>query len=134
MTFKECVESIHEGSVISFNEYTYDRHERKKLSLSIKDAVVAAVFPANKTLPRETLIQYYGEELEDLEYLQLATMNCPRVVVNLGLNENQEMNVKVLVLNQDFYDIGLQEITITNEIDPSNLTEPNYLMMQGGWM
>lgn len=134
MTFEECIESIHEGSVISFSEYTYDRHERKKLTLSIKDVVVAAVFPANVTLPRDTLIQYYGEELEDLEYMQLATMSCPRIVVNLGLNENQEMNIKILVLNQDFYNMGLQEITITNEIDPQNLTEPNFLMMQGGWM
>lgn len=133
MTFKECIESIHEGSVINFKEYTYDRHERKKLTLEITSAVVAAVFPANKTLSRDVLIQYYGEDLEDLEYMQLATMNCPRIVVNLGLNENNEMNIKVLVLNQDFYDMGLQEVDITNELDPQNLNEPNFFI-NGGWL
>ena len=134
MTFEECVDSIHEGSVISFKEYTYDRHERKKLTLSIEDVMVVAVLPANKTLSREVLVQYYGDDLDDLTYMQLATMNCPRVVVNLGINQNNEMNIKVLVLNQDFYNMGLQEVKITNEVDPNNLVEPNYVLAQGGWM
>lgn len=134
MTFEECIQSLHEGSVISFKEYTYDRHERKKLALSIEDGVVQRVFPANETLSRDVLEQYYGNELEDVDYLQLATMSCPRVVVELGINENNEMNVKILVLNKDFYNMGLQELTITNELEPQNLVEPNYLMMQGGWM
>ena len=94
---------------------------------------VAAVFPENVTLSRDVLIRYYGEELNDIEYMQLATMSCPRVVVNLGLNEYQEMDIKVLVLNQDFYNMGLQEIEVTNEINPQNLIEPNYLLTQGGW-
>lgn len=135
MTFEECVKSLHEGSIITFKEYTYDRHEHKKLSLSIENGMVTAVFEANKTLPRDVLEQYYGTEREDIEYLQLATMNCPRIVVGLGLNENNEMNVKILVLNKDFYEMGLQEIEVTNELDPQNLMEePNYVMMQGGWM
>ena len=134
MTFEECIQSLHEGSVISFKEYTYDRHERKKLALSIEDGVVQGVFPANETLSRDVLEQYYGNELEDVDYLQLATMSCPRVVVGLGINENNEMNVKILVLNKDFYNMGLQELTITNELEPQNLVEPSYLIMQGGWM
>lgn len=134
MTFEECIQSLREGSVITYKEYTYDRHQRKKLSLSIEDGIVQTVFPANETLSREVLEQYYGKELEDMEYLQLATMNCPRVVVGLGLNENNEMNVKILILNKDFYDMGLQELTITNELDLQNLVEPNYMMIQGGWM
>lgn len=134
MTFKECVDSIHEGSVISFKEYTYDRHERKKMAMSVNDVVVSAVLPANETIPRDTLVQYYGDELDDLTYMQLATMNCPRIVVNLGINQNNEMDIKVLVLNQDFYDMGLQEVEITNEVDPNNLVEPNYVLAQGGWM
>lgn len=134
MTFKECVDSIHEGSVISFKEYAYDRHERKKMTMSVNDVVVSAVLPANETISRDTLTQYYGDELDDLTYMQLATMNCPRVVVNLGINQNNEMDIKVLVLNQDFYDMGLQEVEITNEVDPNNLVEPNYVLAQGGWM
>lgn len=134
MTFKECIDSIHEGSVISFKEFTYDRHERKKMTMSVNDVVVSAVLPANEIIPRDTLVQYYGDELDDLTYMQLATMNCPRIVVNLGINQNNEMDIKVLVLNQDFYDMGLQEVEITNEVDPNNLVEPNYVLAQGGWM
>lgn len=133
MNFEECVESIHEGSVVTFKEYVYDRHERKRLSLSIEDGIVQEIFPANTTLSRETLEKYYGEELDDIDYLQLSNMNCTRVVISLGLNQFSEMNVKIIILNKDFYNTGLQEVEITNEIDPRNLVEPNYLLSQGGW-
>lgn len=133
MTFEEVIASIHQGSVITYREYTLDRHERKKETLSITDGIVQTVFNAGEHLNRETLTQYYGEGLEDIEYLQLSTMNCPRVVVGLGLNENNELDVKIIVLNKDFYNLGLQEIEITNELDPNNLMEPNYVMANGGW-
>lgn len=134
MTFEEKISQIHEGSVIDFKEYTLDRHERRHLSLEIDGGVVSKIFNANETLSRDTLEQYYGTELEEQDYLQLSCMNCPRLVISLGLNENNEMNIKILVLNKDFYITKLQEITITNELEPQNLIEPNYMMMQGGWM
>ena len=132
LSFEECIESIHAGSVISFREYVLDRHERKQLSLSISDGVVQTVFPANQQLSRETLEQYYGIELDDVDYLQLSQMNCPRVVINLGLNQNNEIDIKILVLNKDFYNTGLQEITVTNELNLSE-SEPIYLQAQKGW-
>ena len=131
MNFEECIQSLHEGSVITFKEYTLNRHEKKQLTLEIDDGVVQTVFPANERLSRETLEQYYGTELDDVDYLQLSLMNCPRVVVGLGLNQNNELNIKILVLNKDFYNTGLQEITITNEL--SSTHEPNYLQSQGLW-
>lgn len=133
MTFEDKVASIHAGSVVTYREYTLDRHERKKETLSIIDGVVQTVFNANETLDRETLIQYYGEGFDDIDYLQLATMNCPRIVIGLGLNQNNELDVKIIVLNKDFYNLGLQEIEVTNELDPHNLVEPNYVLSQGGW-
>lgn len=135
MTFDECVQSIHKGSVVSFKEYSLDRHERKHLSLSIDGAVVHEVFPANEKLSRDVLEQYYGEELEEQDYLQLSQMNCPRVVLNLGMSEdNSSMNIKIIVLNSDFYSTGLQEVSVTNSINPNNLEyEPNYFLAQKGW-
>lgn len=136
MTFDECIQSIHKGSVISFKEYTLDRHERKHLALNIEGAVVQEVFPANEALPREVLEQFYGTELAEQDYLQLSCMNCPRFVVSLGISEENVMDIKILVLNRDFYNMGHQEIAITNEIAPENIaTEPNYVaMVQKGLM
>lgn len=136
MTFDECVQSIRKGSVISFKEYTLDRHERKRLSLNIDGAIVQEVFPANETLSRDVLEQYYGTELEEQDYLQLSCMNCPRFVVSLGISEENVMDIKILILNRDFYNMGHQEITVTNELSPENMAyEPNYVAMtQGGWM
>lgn len=136
MTFDECVQSIRKGSVISFKEYTLDRHERKRLSLNIDGAIVQEVFPANETLSREVLEQYYGTELEEQDYLQLSCMNCPRFVVSLGISEENVMDIKILILNRDFFNMGHQEVTVTNELSPENMAyEPNYVAMtQGGWM
>lgn len=136
MTFDECVQSIRKGSVISFKEYTLDRHERKCLSLNIDGAIVQEVFPANETLSREVLEQYYGTELEEQDYLQLSCMNCPRFVVSLGISEENVMDIKILILNRDFFNMGHQEVTVTNELSPENMAyEPNYVAMtQGGWM
>lgn len=135
MTFDECVQSIHKGSVISFKEYTLDRHERKHLSLDIDGAIVQEVFPANETLSREVLEQYYGTELAEQDYLQLSCMNCPRFVVSLGISEENVMDIKILVLNRDFYNMGHQEIKATNEVSPENMGyEPSYVaLVQKGW-
>lgn len=135
MTFDECVQSIRKGSVISFKEYTLDRHERKRLSLNIDGAVVQEVFPENETLSREVLEQYYGTELAEQDYLQLSCMNCPRFVISLGVSQENVMDIKILVLNRDFYNMGHQEMTVTNELSPENIEyEPSYVAMaQRGW-
>lgn len=130
MDFESCVNCLHEGSVINFREYTLDRHERRKLTLAIDYGVVQAVIPANQRLNLETLEQYYGKDLDTVDYLQLSQMNCPRVVVGLGLNSNNQLDIKILMLNKDFYDSGLQEIEVINEVHTS---EPIYLQAQRGW-
>lgn len=128
MRFDECIQSVHKGSVINFKEYTLNRHERKVLTLEINDGVVQEVFPANMKLNRETLEKYYGDRLDEIDYLQLSQVNCPRIVVGLGLNQNNEMDVKILILNKDFYNMGLQELEVTNEVNISN--EPNFFQFQ----
>lgn len=128
MRFDECIQSVHKGSVINFKEYTLNRHERKVLTLEINDGVVQDVFPANTKLNREVLEKYYGDGLDETDYLQLSQVNCPRIVVGLGLNQNNEMDVKTLILNKDFYNMGLQELEVTNEVNISN--EPNFFQFQ----
>lgn len=128
MRFDECIQSVHKGSVINFKEYTLNRHERKVLTLEINDGVVQEVFPANTKLNRETLEKYYGDGLGEIDYLQLSQVNCPRIVVGLGINQNNEMDVKILILNKDFYNMGLQELEVTNEVNISN--EPNFFQFQ----
>lgn len=132
MTFEECVNSLHKGSVINFNEYVLDRHEKRRLTLSITDGVVQEVIPANQKLDRDTLEQLYGTELDETDYLQLSQMNCPRIVVGLGLNSRGELNIKIIILNEDFYNTHLQELNVTNEVNALDY-EPNYLMAQNGW-
>lgn len=90
--------------------------------------MVQDVFPANTKLNREVLEKYYGDGLDETDYLQLSQVNCPRIVVGLGLNQNNEMDVKTLILNKDFYNMGLQELEVTNEVNISN--EPNFFQFQ----
>lgn len=134
MTFEECIESIHEGSVIDFKEYSLNRHDKKILSFEIDGGLVQKIMPANTPFSREFLEQYYGNELDSQDYLQLSMMNCPRFVVSLGFNQDNELNIKIITLNKDFYNTGLQELIVTNEMDLSSLNEPNYLMAQKGWI
>lgn len=131
LNFTEVVQMLHKGSVIDFREYSLDRHERKHLSVGIENGVVQAIIPAYEKLPRETLEQYYGTELSETDYLQLSEMNCPRIVVSLGLNQDNQLNIKVIILNEDFYKMGMQEISVINELNPCE--EPNYLLAQKGW-
>lgn len=132
MKYADLIHLLHEGSVIDFCEYSLDRHERKHVSVSIKDGVVRDIFPPNKQLSRETLEQYYGEGLEDVDYLQLSQMNCLRVVTELGVNPRGEVDIKILTITQDFMDSGLQTIEVTNELTLAD-QEPNYMLAQRGW-
>ena len=129
--FDNLVNSIKEGSVVSYREFTLDRHERKKEVLCIEDSIVQAVFPANVSLDRATLEMYYGKDISDMEAMALSIVNCPRIVLGLGVNSYNELDIKVITLNQDFFNLGLQELIVTNELDPVNLDEPNYLFFQG---
>lgn len=131
VSFEDCVQSIKEGSVVTFKEYTLDRHEQKHLSLSIDGAVVQRVFQANENLNKDTLMEIYGENLSDTDYLQLSCMNCPRIVLGLGLDEDGQLKIKVVILNKDFYNMGSQEITVINESQIAE--EPNYFKAQKGW-
>ena len=122
MTFDECVRSIHKNSVITFREYNIDRHEHKHLSLEIDSAVVQYVIPAGESIDREKLEKLYGEGLDEVDYLQLSTMNCPRIVVGVGLDDNNQLKLQAITLNKDFYNLGIQTIDVMNELIPEGNT------------
>lgn len=132
MSFKQLIQSINEGDVITFREYYLDRHDQMKLSYSIDNGVVQAVFQANQKLSIETLVQYYGEGLEETDYLQLSCVSFPRVVIGIGINQQGETDVKIVQLNEDFYNMGLQQVELTKGLS-GNLTEPNYLLFHKDW-
>ena len=132
MSFKQLIQSINEGDVITFREYYLDRHDRVKLSYSIDNGVVQAVFQAGQKLNIETLVQYYGEGLEETDYLQLSCVSFPRVVIGLGINQQGETDVKIVQLNEDFYNMGLQQVELTKGLS-GNLVEPNYLLFHKDW-
>ena len=95
------------------------------MTLQIKDAIVHEIIPSNQKLSREELELYYGEGLEDIDYLQLSSMNCLRIVLRVGINELEQPVFKVISISRDFYDEGLQELEIMGaEIK----TEPNYFL------
>jgi hypothetical protein len=111
--------------MITFTEFTLDRHEKKRMTLQIKDAIVHEIILSNQKLSREELELYYGEGLEDIDYLQLSSMNCLRIVLRVGINELEQPVFKVISISRDFYDEGLQELEIMGaEIK----TEPNYFL------
>lgn len=131
MTYDEVISDIREGSIITYKEYTLDRHERKRETLEIEGAVVQRVFNSNEKLDRATLEKYYGYGLSDIEYLQLSQMNCPRIVLGLGLNTKGELEVKIILLNRDYYNLGLQVLEVTNALESGiTETEPNYFEFQ----
>ena len=132
MSFKQLIQSINEGDVITFREYYLDRHDQMKLSYSIDNGVVQAVFQANQKLSIETLVQYYGEGLEETDYLQLSCVSFPRVVIGLGINQQGETDVKIVQLNEDFYNMGLQQVELTKGLS-GDIVEPNYLLFHKDW-
>lgn len=123
--FNQLTTCLLPDSMITFTEFTLDRHEKKRMTLQIKDAIVHEIIPSNQKLSREELELYYGEGLEDIDYLQLSSMNCLRIVLRIGINELEQPVFKVISISRDFYDDGLQELEIMGaEIK----TEPNYFL------
>ena len=123
--FNQLTTCLLPDSMITFTEFTLDRHEKKRMTLQIKDAIVHELILSNQKLSRDELELYYGEGLEDIDYLQLSSMNCLRIVLRVGINELEQPVFKVISISRDFYDDGLQELEIMGaEIK----TEPNYFL------
>ena len=57
-----------------------------------------------------------------MDYLQLSTMNCPRIVVGVGLDDNNQLKLQVITLNKDFYNLGIQTLDVMNELIPEGNT------------
>lgn len=131
MTLKEVMSQIVVGSVINFKEYVLDRHEKRILNISIEGSIVQEVIQSNTQLDRSQLENYYGAGLSDVDYLQLSSMPCPRLILNLGVNEQHQTNIKVITLNEDFIRMGLQVVEVTSEVSLSEA--PSYMSAMNLW-
>lgn len=130
--YDTLTQQLQEGDIINFKEFHSDRHDRKKLVLDIEGAIIKEIFPANEPINREKLVEIYGEELGDLDYLALSTSNSLRLLLNLGFNQNNEMNIKMITVNKDFCQMGYQVIDKTGSLQGLE-SEPNYMLSQGLW-
>lgn len=122
VTFSQLLQQITPGVTISLKEYAYIRNKRR-LTLSIDNSLVHDVIPANVSIGREQLEQYYGNDLDDVDYLQLSTVNCLRVILLVRVDESNHPVYKPILINQDFYESGLQEVEIISGNFPE---EPVY--------
>lgn len=111
-SYENVISKIAVGTVINFKEYILDRRERKRLSVDIREATVQEVIPANQPMSRDLLLKYYGEELDDIVYLQLSIVNCLRIVLIVDVGEDNQPIHKVISLNKDFYNASLQQLEI----------------------
>lgn len=125
--FNQLTTYLLPDSMITFTEYTLDRHEKRRMTLQIKDAIIQEIVLSNQKLNREELELYYGEGLEDVDYLQLSSMNCLRIVLRIGINDLEQPVFKVISISRDFYDEGLQELEIMGAETATN-TEPNFFL------
>lgn len=123
MDFDTIVSQISRGSVIKFQEYRLSRREIKQLVMEIDGAVVQEVIQPNQQLSRDVLELYYGEGLDDVTYLQLSSVNCWRIAVIMGTDEESRPIYKVLMLSRGFYEAGLQTLELLGN---RPLEEPNY--------
>ena len=131
MTLKEVMSQIVVGSVINFKEYVLDRHEKRILNISIEGSIVQEVIQSNTQLDRSQLENYYGTGLSDVDYLQLSSVPCPRLILNLGMNEQHQTNIKIITLSDDFIRMGLQVVEVTSEVSLSEA--PSYMSAMNLW-
>lgn len=120
--YHQLIQQIVPGSTLTLREYTYRRNERR-LTMTIENSLVHDIIPANVHIGREQLEQYYGADLEDVDYLQLSSVNCFRVVLLIRVDENSNPIYKPILINQDYYEAGLQEVEVINGTIPD---EPVY--------
>lgn len=114
MTYDQILNTIVPDSVIIFQEYELDRHERKHLTLEIGPVPVQQVIPPNYPLCRAELEKYYSPELTELDYCQLSCNSGIRLILRLGINEENQPIYKPILINQDFFNMGLQVINLVS--------------------
>ena len=121
---------IPQKSFINFKEYHLDRHERKVITMEIQDMQVAALILPNVALSREQLSIYYGDSLEDTEYLAISSLNYYRVVLQITDPDHPEIGAsyKVLSLNQYFMFTGLQVLEVSDHVSPIIASSPGQLL------
>lgn len=135
MDYDTLIKNMKPGKTITFREYTLDRHERKHESVFIENGIIRDCFPGGEVINLDRMKEIWGEDLEIDDYRALSICMSPRFLVSVGTDEDGNDMVKMLTINQYFYETGQQEVTIkgmeTDVVTPHKVRkvneEPNYL-------
>lgn len=117
LEYKDICEVVGPGGLITFNEYTLDRHQRRKPTAHVERAPVEAVIPAGEALNRDELTKYYGE-VSDQDALVLASVPYIRLVIQVT-DDRRQPALKVIGLVKTFMGQGLQELEYESGTMPS---------------
>lgn len=117
LEYKDICEVVRPGGLITFSEYTLDRHQRRKPTACVEKAPVEAVIPAGEALNREQIVAYYGE-VDDHDALVLASAPYPRIVLQVADSRGQS-TLKVIGLVEAYMGQNLQELEYETAAMPS---------------
>lgn len=115
--YKDICEVVRPGGLITFNEYTLDRHQRRKPTAHVEKAPVEAVIPAKEALNRDQIAAYYGE-VSDQDALVMASVPYTRIVIQVADDRGQPA-LKVIGLVEVYMGQNLQELEYEEATMPS---------------
>ena len=125
MTYRELINQLKPTMLINFREYSLNFRGIKHMTLNIESSVIEEVIPANQSIGRSKLEIWYGNDLSNKDYLQLSTMNCFRIILIVGVDEFNKPQYKPIVINQDLFETGFQEVDIL--LVSTSVEEPIYV-------
>lgn len=123
------IESLSVGTIVTYRDYTLDRHERKHLSSEFANLPIESIIPAGTALNRETLEIYLGKDLENEVYLANSVSNNHRLVLKYTDVSTGKETYYMVSLNPYFMSTKQQELfTVLDEYKP---VIPNYNRVLG---
>lgn len=128
--YNEIDDKVLPNMFISFREYTWDRHQRKELTLDIQSQEVIGVIQPNQPMERTELEAIYGRDMEDIDYLALSRSSNYRLILQIVDVEHPEKGAqyRVISLNKDFMNMGLQELELVSLPQIAVGADPNMLL------
>ena len=123
------IENLSVGTIVTYRDYTLDRHERKHLSSEFANLPIESIIPAGTALNREILEVYLSKNLENEVYLVNSVSNNHRLVLRYTDASNGKETYYIVSLNPYFMSTNQQELfTMVEEHTP---VIPNYNRVLG---
>ena len=128
LDYLDILTKLKPGVIINFREYSLNFRQKKHLSLNIENSIIKEVIPAKQTVDRSSLEEWYGKSLTNKAYLQLACMNCFRIILTVESDVSPygdiDLKYKPIIFSQDLYETDFQELEIV--YDSTITSEPIY--------